>query len=77
VVAVAQCFDCRFDDKIGGAEVRLTDAEIDDVAPLRGELHGPRQHGERVLLADTVKRGNGLEHGSPPKIGRHLNPIGA
>ena len=65
-MAVAQCLDCRLDDEIRGAKIRLPDAEIDDVAALRGELHGARQHRERILLADTVEGGDSLQHGSPP-----------
>jgi hypothetical protein len=44
---------------------------------LRDKLHGSRQHSECIFLADTVKRGDGLEHVSPPKTGRHLIPIEA
>ena len=40
---------------VGGAEIGLADAEIDDVAALRGKLGGAGQHGEGVLLADPVK----------------------
>jgi len=69
MVAVAQRLDGRFNDKIGGAKIRLADAQVDDVAPLRGKLHGARQNGEGVFLADTVKCGDGLEHGSSPKQG--------
>src|SRR4029077_9092936 len=74
VVAVAQRFDCRFDDKTGGMEICLADAEIDDVAPLRGKLHGPRQNGKRIFFADTVKRRDGLEHGSSPRNLAALQP---
>ena len=65
VVAVAQRLHRRLDDEIGRAEVGLADAEIDDVAALRDELRGAREHGEGVLLADAVEGRNGLQHGSP------------
>ena len=55
VVAVAQRLDRGLDDVVGRAEVRLADAEIDDVAALRGELGGARQHREGVFLADPVE----------------------
>ena len=38
VMAVAQRLDRRLDDEIRRAEIRLADAEIDDVAALRGKL---------------------------------------
>jgi hypothetical protein len=43
---------------------------------VRDELHGSRQNGKRIFLADTIERRDGLEHGSPPKTARHLNPMG-
>jgi hypothetical protein len=43
------------------AEIRLADAEIDDVAALRGERIGAGEHGEGVLLADAVEGGDGLQ----------------
>jgi hypothetical protein len=39
---------------------------------LRGKLHGASEDGERIFLADTVKRGDGPEHGSSPKNGAAL-----
>ena len=56
VMAVAQRLDRRLDDMGGRAEIRLADAEIDDVAARRREIGGARQHGEGVLLADAVER---------------------
>jgi hypothetical protein len=41
----------------------LADAEIDDIATLGNELRRAREHGERVLLADTIEGANGLQHG--------------
>ena len=38
VLAVAQRLDRRFDDMRRGLEVRLADAEVDDVAPLALQL---------------------------------------
>ena len=48
---------------LGGAEIRLADAEIDDVAALRGERGGARQHREGVLLADAIEGRDGVQHG--------------
>ena len=62
VVAVAQRLDRGLDDEIGRAEIGLADAEIDDVAALRGQRVGARQHREGVFLADAVESGDGLEH---------------
>ena len=45
----------------GRAEIRLADAEIDDVAALRCERVGAREHGEGVLLADAVEGGDGMQ----------------
>ena len=56
VVSVTQRFHRGLDDVLGGAKIRLPDAEIDDVAALRGERRGARQHGECVLLADPIER---------------------
>ena len=47
----------------GVLEVGLADAEIDDVAALRGERIRARQHREGVLLADAVEIRDGLQHG--------------
>ena len=65
-MAVAQRLDRRLDDMVGGAEVGLADAEIDDVAALRGQRGGAGEHGEGVLLADPVEGGDGVEHFSYP-----------
>jgi hypothetical protein len=51
--AVAQSLDRGLDDVRGCFEIRLADAEIDDVAPLSLQLRRFRQHGEGVLFADT------------------------
>ncbi len=67
VMAVAQRLDGGLDDEIGRAEIRLADAEIDDVAALRREVHGAGQHGEGIFLADTIESGDGLEHGHFPR----------
>ena len=69
VMAVAQRLDRRLDDEIRRAEIGLADAEIDDVAALRRKLHGARQHGEGIFLADAVEGGDGFQHG------RHLTQI--
>ena len=48
---------------IGRAEIRLADAEIDDVAALRGQRIGARQHREGIFLADAVEGRDGSQHG--------------
>ena len=63
VMAVAQRLDRRLDDMLGRAEIRLADAEIDDIAALGGELGGAREHREGILLADPVEGCNGAKHG--------------
>src|ERR1700722_4039631 len=65
-MAITQRLDRRLDDEVGRAEIRLADTEIDDVAALRRMLHGSRQHGESIFLADAIKCGDGLEHGVSP-----------
>ena len=65
-MAVAQRLDRGLDDDVGRAEIGLADAEIDDVAALRGERVGARQHREGILLADAVEGRDGLQHGVPP-----------
>ena len=67
VVAVSERLDRRLDDMIGGAEIRLADAEIDDVAALRRKVGGAGEHGEGVLLADPVEAGNRGLSGFPCK----------
>src|SRR5579863_5580640 len=63
-MAVAQRLDRRLDDEFRRAEIGLADAEIDDVAAGRLQLHGARQHGKRILLADAIEGGNSAKHGS-------------
>ena len=63
MMAVAQRLDRGLDDMIGGAEIRLADAQVDDVAALRRERGGARQHGESVFLADPVESRDGSKHG--------------
>ena len=62
MMAVAQRLDRRLDNEIGRAKIRLTDAEIDDVAALRGKLRGTCEHGERVFLADAIESRDGSQH---------------
>src|SRR5262249_38307999 len=68
VMAVAQRLDRRLDDELRRAEVRLADAEIDDVAALRRQRIGAGQHGERVFLADAVECRDGLQHWLPSGV---------
>ena len=63
VMAVADRLDGGFLDVLGRLEVGLADAEVDDVAALRGERVRARQHREGVLLADAVEVRHGFQHG--------------
>ena len=63
VLAVAQRLDRRLDDMRRRFEIRLADAEIDDVAPLALQFGGLRQHGEGVLLADAREGGIDCDQG--------------
>ena len=55
VMAIPDRLDGGFGDVVRGPEVGLTDAQIDDVAPLGGQGIGTGQDGEGVFLADPVK----------------------
>ena len=66
VMPVAQRLDRRFHNMFWGAEVRLADAQADDVAPLGGQGGGPRQHGKGIFLPDAVEGGDSLQHGLSP-----------
>ncbi len=57
VMAVAQGLDRGLDDVGRRREIRLADAEVDDIAALGRKLGGARKHGEGVLLADAVEGG--------------------
>ena len=57
VLAVAQRLDRRFDDVRGRFEIRLADAEIDDVAPFALQFGRLREHRESVLLAHAREGG--------------------
>jgi hypothetical protein len=62
MVAVAQRLDGGLDDVLGRLEVGLADAEVDDVAPFGGESRRASEHGEGILLSETVESGDGVEH---------------
>jgi hypothetical protein len=64
VVAVTQRLDRGFDDVGRRLEVGLADAEVDDGAPLAGQLAGPAQHFERAFVLQPGDRRHGLEHES-------------
>ena len=68
MMAVAQRLDRGLDDEIRRAEIRLADAEADDVAALRGKRVGARQHGEGVFLADAIESGDCFQHGVSPGL---------
>ena len=62
VLAVVQRLDGGLDDMGRGFEVGLADAEVDDVAPLRLQGRGLRQHREGVLLADAFECRVKMQH---------------
>ena len=61
VVAVAQGLHRRLDDMLRRREIRLADAEIDDVLALPLQFGGARQHGEGVFLADAGEGGGDMK----------------
>lgn len=63
VMAVAQGLDACLDDMSRRGEVRLADAEIDDVAALRRKRAGAGENSEGVLLADPIEGGHDTQHG--------------
>jgi len=71
MMAVSQRLHRRLDDEIRRAKIGLPDTEIDDVAALRRQRRGARQHSESVLLADPIECCDGFQHG------RHLKRIAA
>ena len=66
VVAVAQRLHPRLDDVRRGLEVRLADAEVDDVAPCPRERFGPGQ---------DLERGLGAEHRHPVGLLHRRSPL--
>src|SRR5690606_6544137 len=66
VVPILQRLDRRLDDMAWRLEVRLADAEIDNVLACRGKRGGAGKHGEGVLFAQSVEGGDRLEHFSYP-----------
>ena len=67
VLAVAQSLDRRLDDMGRRFEIRLADAEIDDVAALPLQFGGLREHGEGVLLAHARESGIECDQGGVPR----------
>jgi hypothetical protein len=62
VVAIAQRLDCRLDDEIRCPEIRLTDAEIDNVPALGRERVGTGKDRKGVFLADAVEGRDCTKH---------------
>jgi hypothetical protein len=58
MMAIAQGFHRRFDYIRRRREIRLTNAEIDNVAPARSELVCPGQHGKGVFFPDMAETVN-------------------
>ena len=58
---VMQGFDCSFDDMAGCLEIRLPDAEIDDVVALRLECFGTCQDFEGGFCSQACQVLGGLQ----------------
>src|SRR5580704_3782849 len=75
MMAVADCFDRGLGDVIGSAKIRLTNPQADDVASLRRQRIGPRQHGKSIFLSQMVEGRYSFQHMpdaffyGPPYIG--------
>ena len=63
VLAVAQRLDRGLDDMRRRFEIRLADAEVDDVAALALQLGRLGEHREGVLLADAREGGIDCDQG--------------
>ena len=61
-MAVLQRLDGGLDDVAGCFEIRLADAEIDDVLALGCESRCPGEDGKGIFLTDTVKPRNSPQH---------------
>ena len=57
VVSVTQCFDRSFHDVCRCFEIRLSDAEVDDVSTLTRQCFGMRQYLERRFGAQSLHPG--------------------
>jgi len=58
----------------GRTEVRLADAQIDDVAALSGKVRGAREHREGIFLADSIEGRDGAKHGPSSGVVAELVP---
>jgi hypothetical protein len=65
MVAVFERFDRRFDDMIRRLKIRLAYSQIDHRAACCGKRLRAGEHGESVLLANSVKCFDRLHHGGP------------
>ena len=72
VMAVTQGLDRGFDDEFGGAEIRLADTEIDDVAALRAIRRGRRRRVGVLLPRRSGRRRPRLRAGSPRRPGHRV-----
>ena len=66
VVAVADGLDGGFTDVRGRLEVRLADAEVDDILAGGGQCGGAGEHLEGGFGAETVETVGEVEHGRSP-----------
>ena len=62
VMSVAQGLDGCFDDVWWCRKIRLADAQIDDVASLRGKISGAGEHGEGVLVSKPLEIFGKFDH---------------
>ena len=62
VMSVGERLATGLDDMLGGREIRLADAEIDDRATLGGERIGAGQHLERGLGPKNTHASGHLQH---------------
>jgi hypothetical protein len=62
---VAQRLGARLDDMVGGAEIGLPDAQVDDVLALLAQRLGARQDLERRLRAQTAHAFSQSDHRLP------------
>jgi hypothetical protein len=77
MLAIAQRLDRRLDNVRRGFEIRLADAEVDDVAPLPLQLGRAGENGEGVLVADAREGGDDVQHERPPSKLACSKPAGA
>ena len=66
MMPIAQRLHRRLDDEIGRAEIRLANAEIDDVTALRDQRVGAGEDREGVFLANSIEGRDCTKHDCTP-----------